>query len=153
MLTSTSIVTIDIVKAFGRMWHGVILKDCPSYGRTDSPLRPYKKKYIFFLLVPYITFIFFFQKQLQEGLRLSQALQAQIETLQRAKKAYDKAFKEAEKAIEGFHKADADLNLSRAEVEKQRSNMSHKTQACDMAKNEYAQQLQRTNDLQRQHFR
>ncbi|CAH1994305.1 unnamed protein product [Acanthoscelides obtectus] len=93
------------------------------------------------------------KKQLQEGLRLSQSLQAQIEALQRAKKAYDKAYKEAEKAIEGFQKADADFNLSRAEVEKQRSNMSHKTQACDSAKNEYAQQLQRTNELQRQHFR
>ncbi|XP_018572282.1 formin-binding protein 1-like [Anoplophora glabripennis] len=93
------------------------------------------------------------KKQLQEGLRLSQTLQAQIETLQRAKKTYDKAFKESEKAIESFQKADADFNLSRAEVEKQRSNMSHKTQACDAAKNEYAQQLQRTNDLQRQHFR
>ncbi|XP_074029177.1 formin-binding protein 1-like Cip4 isoform X3 [Leptinotarsa decemlineata] len=93
------------------------------------------------------------KKQLQEGLRLSQTLQAQIETLQRAKKSYDKAFKESEKAIDGFQKADADFNLSRAEVEKQRSNMSHKTQVCDSAKNEYAQQLQRTNELQRQHFR
>ncbi|KAG5886697.1 hypothetical protein JTB14_007098, partial [Gonioctena quinquepunctata] len=93
------------------------------------------------------------KKQLQEGLRLSQTLQAQIESLQRAKKAYDKAFKESEKAIEGFQRADADFNLSRAEVEKQRSNMSHKTQVCDSAKNEYAQQLQRTNELQRQHFR
>nr|CAI5865422.1 unnamed protein product [Callosobruchus analis] len=93
------------------------------------------------------------KKQLQEGLRLSQSLQAQIEALHRAKKAYDKAYKDAEKAIEGFQKADADFNLSRAEVEKQRSNMSHKTQACDSAKNEYAQQLQRTNELQRQHFR
>lgn len=88
-----------------------------------------------------------------EGLRMSQQLQAQIDILQRAKKGYDKAFKEAEKAIEGFHRADADLNLSRAEVEKQRANMQNKTQACDMAKNEYAQQLQRTNDMQRQHFR
>ncbi|XP_072386910.1 formin-binding protein 1-like isoform X2 [Diabrotica undecimpunctata] len=93
------------------------------------------------------------KKQLQEGLRLSQTLQAQIEALQRAKKAYDKAYRESEKAIESFQKADADFNLSRAEVEKQRSNMSHKTQACDSAKNEYAQQLQRTNELQRQHFR
>ncbi|CAG9773093.1 unnamed protein product [Ceutorhynchus assimilis] len=93
------------------------------------------------------------KKQLQEGQRLSQALQTQIETLQRAKKAYDKAFKEAEKAIEGFQKADADFNLSRAEVEKTRANMSHKTQACDQAKNEYAVQLQQTNQLQRQHFR
>ncbi|CAH1119335.1 unnamed protein product [Phaedon cochleariae] len=93
------------------------------------------------------------KKQLQEGLRLSQALHTQIETLHRAKKAYDKAFRDAEKAIDGFQKADADFNLSRAEVEKQRTNMSQKTQACDSAKNEYAQQLQRTNDLQRQHFR
>ncbi|KAJ8941310.1 hypothetical protein NQ318_017850 [Aromia moschata] len=93
------------------------------------------------------------KKQLQEGLRLSQTLQAQIEALQRAKKAYDKAFKESEKAIESFQKADADFNLSRAEVEKQRANMAHKTQVCDAAKNEYAQQLQRTNDMQRQHFR
>ncbi|XP_050303808.1 formin-binding protein 1-like isoform X3 [Anthonomus grandis grandis] len=93
------------------------------------------------------------KKQLQEGQRLSQALQAQIEMLQRAKKAYDKAFKEAEKAIEGFQKADADFNLSRAEVEKHRATMAHKTQACDQAKNEYAVQLQETNRLQRQHFR
>lgn len=56
------------------------------------------------------------QKQLQEGQKLSQQLHTQIENLQRAKKAYDKAFKEAEKAIEGFQKADADFNLSRAEV-------------------------------------
>ncbi|KAL1509420.1 hypothetical protein ABEB36_004162 [Hypothenemus hampei] len=93
------------------------------------------------------------KKQLQEGHKLSQSLQVQIESLQRAKKAYDKAFKEAEKAIEGFQKADADFNLSRAEVEKHRANMAHKTQACDQAKNEYAVQLQQTNQLQRQHFR
>ncbi|XP_019767766.1 formin-binding protein 1-like isoform X4 [Dendroctonus ponderosae] len=93
------------------------------------------------------------KKQLQEGQRLSQSLQTQIESLQRAKKAYDKAFKEAEKAIDGFQKADADFNLSRAEVEKHRANMAHKTQTCDQAKNEYAVQLQQTNQLQRQHFR
>ncbi|XP_066153190.1 formin-binding protein 1-like isoform X3 [Euwallacea fornicatus] len=93
------------------------------------------------------------KKQLQEGSRLSQTLQNQIESLQRAKKAYDKAFKEAEKAIEGFQKADADFNLSRAEVEKHRTSMAQKTQACDQAKNEYAVQLQQTNQLQKQHFR
>lgn len=31
--------------------------------------------------------------------------------------------------------------------------MAQKTQACDQAKNEYAVQLQQTNQLQRQHFR
>lgn len=56
------------------------------------------------------------KRQLQEGARLTQLLQNQIETLVRSKKAYDKAFKESEKAIENFQKADADYNLSRAEV-------------------------------------
>lgn len=93
------------------------------------------------------------KKQLTEGARLQQQLHTQLESLIRAKKAYDKAYKESERAVEHFQKADADLNLSRAEVEKQRTNMSYKSQVCDTAKNEYADQLQRTNELQRQHYR
>ncbi|XP_044262724.1 cdc42-interacting protein 4 homolog isoform X6 [Tribolium madens] len=93
------------------------------------------------------------KKQLQEGNRLTQALQTQLENLQRSRKAYDKAFRDNEKALENFQKADADLHLSRAEVEKQRANLAYKTQVCDTTKNEYAMQLQRTNELQRQHFR
>ncbi|KAF5276896.1 hypothetical protein FQA39_LY06447 [Lamprigera yunnana] len=93
------------------------------------------------------------KRQLYEGSKLTQALQNQIDELFRSKKAYDKAFKESEKAIENFQKADADFNLSRAELEKQRLNMSYKSQACDTAKNHYADQLQRTNELQRQHYR
>lgn len=34
------------------------------------------------------------------------------------KKQYERAYREAEKAIEAYRKADADINLSRAEVEK-----------------------------------
>ncbi|XP_018328161.1 formin-binding protein 1-like isoform X2 [Agrilus planipennis] len=93
------------------------------------------------------------KKQLLEGARLNQAVKDQVEALVRSKKAYEKAFKEAEKAQESFHKADLDLNLSRAEVEKQRLNMSYKSQVCETAKNEYADQLQRTNDLRRQYYR
>ena len=47
-----------------------------------------------------------------------------------------------------YNKADADLNLSRAEVEKQRVNSTIKSQQCDDSKNEYANQLQKTNDQQ-----
>lgn len=93
------------------------------------------------------------KKQLQEGQRLTQTLQSQLENLQRSKKSYDKAYRENEKALENFQKADADLHLSRAEVEKQRANLAYKTQVCDTAKNDYAMQLQRTNEMQRQHFR
>ena len=54
--------------------------------------------------------------------------------------------------MENFQKADADYNLSRAEVEKQRMNMVTKTQLCDESRNEYAYQLQKTNDTQAQHY-
>lgn len=75
-------------------------------------------------------------------------LNNQITSLDRAKKGYEKAFKEAEKALENYQRADADLNLSRAEVEKQRVNMTTKSQYCEETKKEYAIQLQKTNDIQ-----
>lgn len=75
-------------------------------------------------------------------------LNNQLNALDRAKKNYEKAFKEAEKALENYQRADADFNLSRAEVEKQRINMTVKSQQCEDTKNEYANQLQKTNDMQ-----
>ncbi|KAG8035875.1 hypothetical protein G9C98_003001 [Cotesia typhae] len=55
------------------------------------------------------------KKYLQEGARLMSTLTAQIQSLERARKAYEKAFREAERALENYQRADADLNLSRAE--------------------------------------
>lgn len=75
-------------------------------------------------------------------------LSNQIAALERARKNYEKAFKEAERALDNYQRADADLNLSRMEVEKQRTNMTIKSQQCEDTKNEYANQLQKTNDLQ-----
>ncbi|XP_066998676.1 formin-binding protein 1-like isoform X2 [Anabrus simplex] len=92
------------------------------------------------------------KKHLQEGARMMANLTAQMGNLDRARKNYEKAFKEAERALDNFQRADADLNLSRAEVEKQRMNMAIKSQQCEETKNEYANQLQKTNDLQNQHY-
>lgn len=75
-------------------------------------------------------------------------LNGQLGLLDRARKNYEKAFKEAERALDNFQRADADFNLSRAEVEKQRMNMTIKSQQCEETKNEYANQLQKTNELQ-----
>ena len=49
---------------------------------------------------------------------------------------------------DNYVKADLDLNLSRAEVEKQRMNASIKNQNAEDFKNEYANQLGKTNTLQ-----
>lgn len=92
------------------------------------------------------------KKALTEGSNLTQNLIAQIGALDRAKKNYEKAYRDSEKALENYQRADADLNLSRAEVEKQRHNMTMKSQQSDDAKNEYANQLQKTNKLQQVHY-
>lgn len=92
------------------------------------------------------------KKSLVEGTDLQQNLSAQIAALDRAKKNYEKAYREAEKAVENYQRADADFNLSRAEVEKQRHNMTLKCAQSDDAKNEYANQLQKSNKLQLSHY-
>ncbi len=68
--------------------------------------------------------------------------------MSKTKEKYEKAFGASERALDAYHKADADLNLSRAEVEKQRMNSTIKSQQYDDCKNEYANQLQKTNDFQ-----
>lgn len=92
------------------------------------------------------------KKSLNEGMNLTQNLNGQIASLDRAKRNYEKAFREAEKSIDAYQKADADFNLSRAEVEKQRNNMNIRCGQSEDAKNEYANQLQKTNKLQQTHF-
>jgi hypothetical protein len=44
-------------------------------------------------------------------------LRNQVDALERALKNYEKAFRDADKALEHYKRADADLELSRAEVE------------------------------------
>ncbi|OTF73113.1 formin-binding protein 1-like protein, partial [Euroglyphus maynei] len=92
------------------------------------------------------------KRYLQEGTKLQNSLQQTISMLEKSKRSYEKAFRESEKAHENYLKADADLNLSRAEVEKARLISLSKSSMCDDAKSDYATHLQRTNDLQRQHY-
>ena len=56
------------------------------------------------------------KKCLSDGANLTQSLNSQIMALERAKRNYEKAFRDAEKSVDSYQKADADLNLSRADV-------------------------------------
>lgn len=101
---------------------------------------------------PVVKIVRLYLQALQEGARLQSALSQQLSALERAQRNYEKAFREAERAEDAYRKADADLNLSRADVEKQRINSSIKSHQCDDNKNEYAKQLQKANELQIQHY-
>ncbi|KAL1455747.1 hypothetical protein WDU94_009817 [Cyamophila willieti] len=91
-------------------------------------------------------------QHLQEGARMMNLLENQVTSLERARKNYDKAHRESDRALEHYKRADADLELSRAEVEKQRVNMAIKSQHCEETKSEYANQLERANEMQKQHY-
>lgn len=102
-----------------------------------------------YFAIYYIRIFIKFPKQyLQDGARYMALLSSQIASLEQSKKIYEKANRESDRAVENFHRADSDLNLSRAEVEKQKMNMSMKKQNCEQAKSDYANQLQKTNELQ-----
>ncbi|TMW39989.1 hypothetical protein DOY81_014931, partial [Sarcophaga bullata] len=92
------------------------------------------------------------KKCLSNGTYLQQNLTTQLASLERAKRNYEKAYRDSEKAVENYKKADMDLNLSRAEVERYKNIMTAKIQQSDDAKNEYANQLQKTNNLQQRHY-
>ncbi|XP_037560115.1 formin-binding protein 1-like isoform X1 [Dermacentor silvarum] len=92
------------------------------------------------------------KRLLSEGSKLQTALQNSVTSLDKSKKYYEKMFREAEKAQEAFAKADADLQLSRADLEKAKQNSLAKNKACEDSKTDYANQLQKTNLLQRKHY-
>lgn len=92
------------------------------------------------------------KRHLQEGSKLQNSLQASINGLDKSRKAYEKSFRDSEKAHENFRKADADLSLSRAELEKAKLISHTKGQMCEVAKSDYASQLQQTNDQQKRHY-
>lgn len=111
-------------------------------------IKTIPKSHRFYLNFP----INILQKCLTNGTYLHQNLSAQLLSLERAKRNYEKAYRDSEKAVENYKKADMDLNLSRAEVERYKNIMTAKIQQSDDAKNEYANQLQKTNNLQQQHY-
>uniref|UniRef100_A0A0L8H680 F-BAR domain-containing protein n=1 Tax=Octopus bimaculoides TaxID=37653 RepID=A0A0L8H680_OCTBM len=92
------------------------------------------------------------KKGLQEGTKVQQSLILSTQQLDKTKKQYERAYREAEKAIEAYKKADADINLSRAEVEKQKNLSISKTQISEECKNDYAAQLEVTNKHQREYY-
>nr|XP_022322096.1 formin-binding protein 1-like isoform X11 [Crassostrea virginica] len=92
------------------------------------------------------------RKDLQDGAKVQDQLKESLAKLDKSRRNYEKAFKMAEKATDDYRKADADINLSRAEVEKTRNMMMIKNNQCDESKNEYAAQLQQTNQHQRDHY-
>ncbi|XP_060567137.1 cdc42-interacting protein 4 homolog isoform X3 [Ruditapes philippinarum] len=92
------------------------------------------------------------RKFLQEGSRVQNQMKDSLKLLENSKKNYERKYNEADKALDAYRKADADINLSRAEVEKTRHLSNKRSSEAEDSKNEYASQLQTTNNFQREYY-
>ncbi|XP_059149210.1 formin-binding protein 1-like [Physella acuta] len=92
------------------------------------------------------------KKNLQEGARLQDVLRQSVQSLEKTKRKYERSHFESEKALDNYRKADADINLSRAEVEKYRMTMNQKVQLNEECKSEYATQIQNYNHQQNEYY-
>ncbi|CAG9536888.1 unnamed protein product [Cercopithifilaria johnstoni] len=79
-------------------------------------------------------------------------LNASIDNMFKFQKNYCKTFKEAEVAHLKYDKAEKNMDLSRADLEKAKNNAVQRTQICEDAKQNYAHALQAANQQQHQHY-
>ncbi|XP_078685253.1 formin-binding protein 1-like isoform X1 [Branchiostoma floridae x Branchiostoma belcheri] len=92
------------------------------------------------------------KKHVGEGNSLENKFESALKDLEKAKKNYEKHFREAERAQGQYEKLDNDNNVTKADVEKARLTAQQKTQTSDQCKSEYAAQLQQTNKYQSDHY-
>lgn len=92
------------------------------------------------------------KQHLSEGRKVQQALEESMRALDVAKKAYKNASQESESALLAFQKADQDMTMTKLQVEKFKNLSIEKGQAADRAKDEYRNQLDKTNTKQTLHY-
>ncbi|KAM9848962.1 formin-binding protein 1-like isoform 4-T4 [Aulostomus maculatus] len=89
---------------------------------------------------------------LQEGRKAQQYLDHCWKQMDNSKKKFERECKEAEKSQMSYEKLDNDINATKSEVEKAKSQFYLRTHMADESKNEYAAQLQNFNAEQWKHF-
>uniref|UniRef100_A0A8P4KN68 Transducer of Cdc42-dependent actin assembly protein 1 n=1 Tax=Dicentrarchus labrax TaxID=13489 RepID=A0A8P4KN68_DICLA len=89
---------------------------------------------------------------LQEGRKAQQYLDHCWKQMDNSKRKFERECKEAEKSQINYDRLDNDINATKSEVEKAKSQFYLRTHMADESKNEYAAQLQNFNAEQWKHF-
>uniref|UniRef100_A0A3Q3VT63 Uncharacterized protein n=1 Tax=Mola mola TaxID=94237 RepID=A0A3Q3VT63_MOLML len=89
---------------------------------------------------------------LQEGRKAQQYLDHCYKQMENSKRKFERECKEAEKSQLTFERLDNDINATKSEVEKAKTQFYQRTHMADESKNEYASQLQTFNGEQWKHF-
>ncbi|XP_062409660.1 formin-binding protein 1 isoform X3 [Sardina pilchardus] len=87
-----------------------------------------------------------------DGRKAQQHIENSWKQLESSKRRFERDCKEADRAQQYFEKMDADINVTKADVEKARQQAQMRHQMASDSKNEYAAYLQKFNQEQNDHY-
>ncbi|MCI4386785.1 hypothetical protein PGIGA_G00066610 [Pangasianodon gigas] len=87
-----------------------------------------------------------------DGRKAQQQIENSWKQLEQSKRNFERACKEADRAQQYFEKMDADINVTKADVEKARQQAQFRHQLAADSKNEYSNYLQKFNQEQTEHY-
>ncbi|NXT03287.1 FNBP1 protein, partial [Jacana jacana] len=87
-----------------------------------------------------------------DGRKAQQHIETCWKQLEASKKRFERDCKEADRAQQYFEKMDADINVTKADVEKARQQAQLRHQMAEDSKAEYSSTLQKFNSEQHDHF-
>ncbi|XP_057217231.1 formin-binding protein 1 isoform X9 [Triplophysa rosa] len=87
-----------------------------------------------------------------DGRKAQQQVEASWKQLESCKRKFERDCKEADRAQQYFERMDADINVTKAEVEKARQQAQMRHQMASDSKNEYSSYLQKFNQEQNEHY-
>ncbi|XP_031434194.1 formin-binding protein 1 isoform X21 [Clupea harengus] len=87
-----------------------------------------------------------------DGRKAQQQIENSWKQLEACKRRFERDCKEADRAQQHFEKLDADINVTKADVEKARQQAQMRHQMASDSKNEYAAYLQKFNQEQNDHY-
>ncbi|XP_036381887.1 formin-binding protein 1-like [Megalops cyprinoides] len=87
-----------------------------------------------------------------DGRKAQQHIENSWKQLESSKRRFERDCKEADRAQQYFEKMDADINVTKADVEKARQQAQMRNQMAEHSKSEYSSSLQSFNQEQTQHY-
>ncbi|XP_012824122.1 formin-binding protein 1 isoform X20 [Xenopus tropicalis] len=92
------------------------------------------------------------KQHFHEGRKAQQHIETCWKQLEASKRRFERDCKEAERAQQYFEKMDADINVTKADVEKARQQAQIRHQMADDSKGDYSSVLQKFNREQHEHY-
>ncbi|XP_059214312.1 formin-binding protein 1 isoform X4 [Centropristis striata] len=87
-----------------------------------------------------------------DGRKAQQHIESSWKQLESCKRRFERDCKEADRAQQYFEKMDADINVTKADVEKARQQAQMRHQMASDSKGEYSSYLQKFNQEQNEHY-